>query len=337
MNKEIEKDEPEIVEVLRTCDKNLKSYGGFQWPESGEVIAPDWKPTTEIGNGLHGLLEGNGDWRLLDWSIDAKAMIVKTDKRKIVDLGNKVKFQSCVIERILSLAEGLCYFITDKFVKNQIDSILKEAEAASGEYNQLAASGNNSRLATSGEYNQLATSGNNSRLATSGNNSQLAASGEYNQLAASGNNSQLAASGKYSQLAASGKYSQLAASGNNSQLAASGNNSRLAASGKYSQFAASGKYSQFAASGNNSRLAASGEYNQLATSGNNNQLAASGNNSIVVSSGYNSIAKVGENGAIALAYMDENNRPRIAVGYVGEDGIEAEIWYKVVDGKLTKV
>ena len=27
--------------VLRTCDKNLQSRGGFQWPESGRVEAPD--------------------------------------------------------------------------------------------------------------------------------------------------------------------------------------------------------------------------------------------------------------------------------------------------------
>ena len=52
--------------------------------------------------------------------------------------------------------------------------------------------------------------------------------------------------------------------------------------------------------------------------------------------GYGSIAKAGSNGAIALAYKDTSDRPRIVVGYVGEEGIEADTWYKVVEGKLIK-
>ena len=119
-----------------------------------------------------------------------------------------------------------------------------------------------------------------------------------------------AASGNYSQLAASGAYSRLAASGNGSQLAASGNGSRLAASGYDSQLAASGNDSQLAASGNDS------------------QLAASGDRSLVMGA-YNSRAKAGPNGAVALAWHD-GQRPRIAVGYVGET-LKADTWYRLDD------
>ena len=38
--------EPEVVEtvqVLRTCNPDMTSYGGFKWPESGPVEAPaEW-------------------------------------------------------------------------------------------------------------------------------------------------------------------------------------------------------------------------------------------------------------------------------------------------------
>ena len=110
--------------------------------------------------------------------------------------------------------------------------------------------------------------------------------------------------------AASGAYSQLAASGNDSRLAASGNGSQLAASGY------------------DSRLAASGAYSQLAASGYGSRLAASGNGSLVMGA-YNSRAKAGPNGAVALAWHD-GTRPRIAVGYVGE-GLEADTWYRLDD------
>ncbi|NUY33263.1 hypothetical protein F0160_22525 [Paraburkholderia sp. JPY303] len=146
------------------------------------------------------------------------------------------------------------------------------------------------------------------------------------------------ASGDYSKLAASGNSSQLAASGYYSQLAASGDSSKLAASGDYSKLAASGYSSQLAASGNSSQLAASGNSSKLAASGNYSKLAASGKKSIVMAADTDCTAKVGEDGCIALAWWDSKaERPRVTVGYVGEEGIEANVAYCVRDGKLAKV
>jgi hypothetical protein len=50
-------------------------------------------------------------------------------------------------------------------------------------------------------------------------------------------------------------------------------------------------------------------------------------------------AAAGENGCLVIAYWDEtNNRPRVAVGYVGERGIEAHVVYRVDgDGKFVRV
>ena len=128
--------------------------------------------------------------------------------------------------------------------------------------------------------------------------------------------------------AASGAYSQLAASGYDSRVAASGNGSQLAASGYDSQLAASGDGSRLAASGDCSQLAASGDRSRLAASGDDSQLAASGDDSLVMGA-YNSRAKAAQNGAIALAWHD-CQRPRIAVGYVGET-LKADTWYRLDD------
>jgi hypothetical protein len=54
--------------VLRTCKADGTSHGGFRWPESGHVEAPNWMPAKECGGGIHGLLWGRGDAWLLDWS-----------------------------------------------------------------------------------------------------------------------------------------------------------------------------------------------------------------------------------------------------------------------------
>ncbi len=77
--------------LLRTTDADGRSHGGFQWPESGPVSAPDWLPTAKCGNGLHGLLDGVGDAGLLNWAPDARWLVVTVDEADIVDLDGKVK------------------------------------------------------------------------------------------------------------------------------------------------------------------------------------------------------------------------------------------------------
>jgi len=76
--------------ILRTVAADMKSRGGFIWPESGPVSCPDWDATPECGNGLHGFLWGEGNGSLANWSDDAKWLVVKVDK--YVDLKGKVKF-----------------------------------------------------------------------------------------------------------------------------------------------------------------------------------------------------------------------------------------------------
>ena len=88
---------PKTVLVLRTCASNRTSHEGFTWPESGPIECPDWKPTAECGNGLHGCLWGEGDGTLLDWSPDARWLVVEVRASEVVDLAGKVKFPRGVV------------------------------------------------------------------------------------------------------------------------------------------------------------------------------------------------------------------------------------------------
>jgi hypothetical protein len=49
---------------------------------------------------------------------------------------------------------------------------------------------------------------------------------------------------------------------------------------------------------------------------------------------FNGKAKAGINGCIQIAFIDKNSRTRYAIGYVGEDGILPDTFYKVENGKL---
>ena len=92
----------------------------------------------------------------------------------------------------------------------------------------------------------------------------------------------------------------------------------------------SGDDSKLAASGNYSKLAASGYDSQLAASGYGSKLAASGENCVCMAASLGSTARAANGGAIALTYHD-GKRYRIAVAYVGEDGIEPNVDYRVTD------
>ena len=80
--------------VLRSDSPSGVSYGGFQWPESGPVEAPDWNDRAECGGGLHGLLWGCGNAELLrdPRDTDTRWRVVKVLAADVVDLCGKVKF-----------------------------------------------------------------------------------------------------------------------------------------------------------------------------------------------------------------------------------------------------
>lgn len=85
--------------VLRTCAKNGESYGGFTWPLTvGAVVtAPDWEPTNNCGNGLHGLPWGVGG-NYCDVSANVWLVLRVDIASDYIDMGNKCKFKTCIVE-----------------------------------------------------------------------------------------------------------------------------------------------------------------------------------------------------------------------------------------------
>jgi hypothetical protein len=77
--------------MLRSCNPDMTAHGGFVWPKDGYVEAPDWRPSAECGNGLHGLLWGEGDILLTHMDRPAQWLVVEVDADEVVDLGGKVK------------------------------------------------------------------------------------------------------------------------------------------------------------------------------------------------------------------------------------------------------
>jgi hypothetical protein len=81
-----------VAYMLRTCAADMSAYGGFVWPESGAATCPDWSPVAECGNGLHGLLWGEGDPSLTSSAGDAKWLVCAVWAADAVSIGaDKIK------------------------------------------------------------------------------------------------------------------------------------------------------------------------------------------------------------------------------------------------------
>jgi len=191
--------------IIRTVENDYTSYNNFQWPKSGQVKADDFKPTSECGNGLHGLRIGQQDPGT--WYGDGIVLLLQVPASTIIDLDDKCKFPECKIIMSGNMND-VTYYLYKKNIN--IEGLYRRSQLS-----------NKSEKWIGGVYSTL-TAGYRSTL-TAGYRSTLTA-GDYSTLTA-GSWSTLTA-GYYSTLTA-GYYSTLTA-GNDSTLTA-GNYSKLTA------------------------------------------------------------------------------------------------------------
>jgi len=167
--------------IIRTVRADFTSYNNFQWPKSGQVKANDFKPTSECGNGLHGLRIGQQDPGV--WYDDGIVLLLKVPSSTIIDLkdNSKCKFPECEI-----VVSGNMNEITNYLYKKNINieglyrrtQISNKSEKWIGGYGSTLTAGNDSIL-TAGDGSKL-TAGIFSTL-TAGNYSTLTA-GNYSTL-----------------------------------------------------------------------------------------------------------------------------------------------------------
>ncbi|MNM27241.1 Ice nucleation protein [compost metagenome] len=142
----------ETALVLRTCSADMKSYGGFQWPdEVGAVVeAPDWKANNECGNGLHGWLFGHGDHSCSSSVMEAGAkwLVVEVALPESIALGGKVKFQRCIIRHIGDKASATEFILSHEPRSAEVAVIGASRQVGDNEIVQVGAIG----TASAGDY-----------------------------------------------------------------------------------------------------------------------------------------------------------------------------------------
>ena len=177
--------------ILKVIPKTFVSYNNFQWPNTigATVTAPDWKETKECGNGLHGWLNGQGNYIVCPYfTPTAKWLVLSTTD--VVDLGGKVKFKTCVIEFI-----GDQKGASDFLVKNSVEFSGPVIGKFIASPSKLEAIGGYRSILTGGDYSTLTggdrsvLTGDDYSILTGGDRSVL--TGGYGSKLTGGNHSTL--------------------------------------------------------------------------------------------------------------------------------------------------
>ncbi len=146
-----------------------------------------------------------------------------------------------------------------------------------------------------------------------------------------------ATSGYGAHSATSGDRANSATSGHGANSATSGHRAHSATSGDGAHSATSGYRAHSATSGYGAHSATSGDRANSATSGYGARAETSGAHAVAANAG-NGSARAGESGAIFL--VERNGRDEIVAVFaskVGENGILANTWYGLQDGKPMEV
>ena len=266
--------------AIRTCNKDGSSHSCFIWPLTvGAIVtAPDWNARAECGGGLHGLLDGIGDWELTARA-DAVWQVVGVKRSECVDIdGGKVKFPRCRVEYVGGFAQAM------QMVQKAI--VTKLLEMAQGN----TATGDRGHAAATGYSGHAAATGYSGHAAATGDRGHAAATGDRGHAAATGDSGHAAATGYSGHAAATGYSGHAAATGDSGHAAATGDSGHAAATGKFG---------------------------------------------ISASLGWNGTAHAGADGAIVLAFWNDNfELVHVFASRVGENGIEAGKTYRLnADGK----
>ncbi|EJX1219173.1 hypothetical protein ODG39_004617, partial [Salmonella enterica] len=108
-------------------------------------------------------------------------------------------------------------------------------------------------------------------------------------------------------------------------------------SGDRARIGSSGYNARIGSSGECARIGSSGDYAQIGSSGPRARITATGNGSVVACAGSIERIVLGEGGCASVPWHD-GTRIRIAVAYVGENGIEANTPYYVNNkGQFTRL
>ena len=336
------------VLLLRTCEADGGSYGGFKWPLTvgAEVSCPDWNPVAECGNGLHGLINGQGDWSLVPITPGRKIIVFEA-VGTVVKLSNGTKAK-CAKAIVRWAGESKDWAQALGFIWATNNA--KPEASATGDSGHASATGYSGHASATGDSGHASATGYYGHASATGCSGHASATGYYGHASATGCSGHASATGCSGHASATGDSGHASATGDSGHASATGDSGHASATGGYGHASATGYYGHASATGCSGHASATGYYGHASATGYSGHASATGDYGYASATGYSGIgvalgkhynerlcakARAGATGAIVLVDWS-GKRPRIVTGYPGEDGIKADTWYRVEAGKLVE-
>lgn len=309
--------------MLKTCDSDGRAFGGYVWPDVGQVAEPkNWDSRPECGNGLHGLLWGEGDSDLFDWSQDAVWIVAEVDTDEIIDLGGKIKVPRALVVFRGDREGATRYLYENGGAGRAIAGLTLEVgdgeTAVVGDYGVAKAGNRGTAIAGYGGCATAGDGGNASvgdcGTATAGHNGRATAGYDGNATVGDGGWAIVGQSGTAiagdGGVAVVGAYG-IAKAGDNGVASADNEGEAVAGDGGKASAGVRGR----AVAGDRGRA-------EAGTCG----VAKVGVDGIAIAGMYGKAA-AGVGGIIKIRYRD-GDEYRLAVGYIERDGLKPDIFYR---------
>ena len=220
------------VLILRCCDKDGKSYGGFQWPmEVGAIVeAPDWNTRQECGGGLHGWPWGLsiGDGKNAAW--DGVWIVFGSDPKEVINLNGKCKAKRGVIRFVGQWENATAFVLSGQIAL--IDKSASGAASATGWSGAASATGERGAASATGERGAASATGWSGAASATGWSGAASATGERGAASATGASGAASATGESGAASATGWSGSASATGESGAASATGWSGAASATGE---------------------------------------------------------------------------------------------------------
>jgi hypothetical protein len=132
-----------------------------------------------------------------------------------------------------------------------------------------------------------------------------------------------------------GDRSNASTAGYGSNASTAGYGANASTTGDGANASTTGDGSNASTTGYGSNASTTGYGSNASTTGYGSNASTAGYGGVSVCLGVNGKVRAGKTGVLLATYWDTiANRPRVTVGYPGENGIKADTWYELTDGEF---
>ena len=211
--------------VLRTCSADRTTFGGFQYPQSGWVEAPDWQPTDECGHGLEGLPWGVGNSYLLSDNPEATWLVIAVAAADCRmgrgQLTGKCKFRRGTVV-YAGARDGAIKFLHTNGADRSKCVFSPVSSAA--DRSPVSSEGDRSPVSSAGDYSMASSAGHNSPALSTGHGSMALSRGHGSPAISTGDGSPAISTGYGSMASSAGHNSPAISTGDDSMANSAGHN-----------------------------------------------------------------------------------------------------------------